>query len=102
MPIDKAIDEMVARTSRAWHRPSWWILLAALPWVLGVAFLIQESTTESQIAERQQTTSGIVTAHEPSNHNRYGYRFEANGRAYTGWQSPKNEELAIGKQVIVF
>jgi hypothetical protein len=24
------------------------------------------------------------------------------GRAYTGWQSPKDEELAIGKQVIVF
>jgi len=102
MPMGKAIDEIVARTSRAWYRPSWWNLLVALPWALGVAFLIQESTRESQIAERQQTTSGIVTAHEPSNHNRYGYRFEVAGRAYTGWQIPKDEELAIGKQVIVF
>jgi hypothetical protein len=96
--VGNAIDEMVAR----WHRPSWWNLLVTLPWALGAAFLIQESITQSHIAERQQTTSGIVTAHEPSNHNRYGYGFEVDGRAYTGWQSPKDEELAIGKQVVVF
>ena len=58
--------------------------------------------TESQIARRQQTTSGIVTAHEPANHNQYSYKFEVDGKAYTGWQSPKDNELAIGKQVIVF
>jgi hypothetical protein len=102
MPVENAIDGMVARTGRAWYRPSWWNLLVALPWALGLAFLIQASITENQIAGRQQTTSGIVTAHEPSNHNRYGYRFEVNGRAFTGWQSPKDEEFAIGRQVIVF
>ena len=57
---------------------------------------------ESRIAGRQQTTSGIVTTHEPANHNRYGYKFEVDGKVYTGWQSPKDDELAIGKQVIVF
>ncbi len=102
MPVGNAIDGMVARSGRAWNRPSWWNLLVALPWALGLAFLIQESRTESQIAGRQQATSGIVTAHEPSNHNRYGYKFDVAGRAYTGWQSPKDDELAIGKQVIVF
>jgi hypothetical protein len=102
MPSGNAIDGMVARTSRARNRPSWWNLLVALPWVLGLAFLIQESRTASQIAGRQQTTSGIVTAHEPANHNRYGYKFEVDGKAYAGWQSPKDNELAIGKQVIVF
>src|SRR5271157_285978 len=102
MPIGNAIDEMVARTSRTWSHPSWWNLLVVLPWVLGLSFLIQQSRTESQIAGRQQTTSGIVTAHEPANHNRFGYKFQVNGKAYTGWQSPGNHELAIGKQVVVF
>ena len=102
MPIGKAIDEMVARTNRRWNRPSWWNLLVVLPWFLALAFLIQQSRTESQIAGRQQTTSGIVTAHEPANHNRFGYKFQANGKTYTGWQSPGNGELAIGKQVVVF
>jgi hypothetical protein len=102
MSIGNAIDEMVEKTSRTWSHPSWWNLLVVLPWVLGLAFLIQEARTESQIAGRQQTTSGMVTAHEPSNHNRYGYRFQVNGKTYDGWQSPGNDELAIGKQVIVF
>jgi hypothetical protein len=73
-----------------------------LPWIVGLAFLIRELRTEGQIARRQQTTSGIVTAHEPANHNSYGYRFDVDGKAYAGWQSPGNDELAIGKQVIVF
>lgn len=95
-------DEMVEKTSRTWNHPSWWNLLVVLPWVLGLILLIRESRTETQIAGRQQTTSGIVTAHEPANHNRYGYRFEVNGKTYNGWQSPGNDELAIGKQVTVF
>jgi hypothetical protein len=102
MPIGNAIDEMEARISRTWNRPSWWNLLVVLPWVLGSAFLIHESRTESQIAGRQQSSSGIVTAHEPANHNRFGYKFEVSGKKYTGWQSPGSDELAIGKQVIVF
>lgn len=102
MPTGNAIDEMETKISRTWNHPSWWNLLVALPWVFGLAFLIQESRTERQIAGRQQTTSGIVTTHDPSNHNRYGYKFEVNGKTYTGWQSPGNDELAIGKQVIVF
>ena len=102
MPIGNAFDEMVEKATRTWSHPSWWHLLAVLPWALGLAFLIQESRRESQIAGRQQTTLGIVTAHEPANHNRYGYRFQVNDKTYNGWQSPGNDELAIGKQVIVF
>jgi hypothetical protein len=102
MPIGNAIDGMVARTTRTWNHPSWWNLLVVLPWVLGLAFLIQESRTDSQVAERQRMTSGIVIAHEPANHNQYEYKFEVDGKAYTGWQSPKDNELAVGKQVILF
>ena len=102
MTVGNAIDEMVERTRRTWSRPSWWNLLVVLPWALGLVFLIHESTIDSQIAGRQQTASGIVTAHEPANHNRYGYKFQVDGKSYTGWESHTGSELAIGKQVTVF
>jgi hypothetical protein len=73
-----------------------------LPWAIGLAFLIHEWKTDSQVAGRQQTASGIVIAYEPANHNLYGYKFEVDGKPYTGWEGPKGRELAIGKQVIVF
>lgn len=69
---------------------------------LGLILLVQEWRVHGQIAGRQQTTSGIVTAHEPANHNRYGYKFEVDSKAYVGWQVPVHSDLAIGQQVIVF
>lgn len=42
------------------------------------------------------------SAHEPANHNRYGYIFSVDGRSYTGWESPRKDELEIGKQVVVY
>ena len=44
----------------------------------------------------------MVTAYEPGNHNQYVYKFEVAGRWYTGRESPKHDELAIGKQVVVY
>jgi Protein of unknown function (DUF3592) len=102
MTVDNEIDEMAERTRRAWSRPSWGNLLVVLPWALGLVFLIHEWRIDSQIAGRQQTASGIVTAHEPANHNRYGYKFQVDGKSYTGWESPTESKLAIGKQVTVF
>ena len=43
-----------------------------------------------------------MTAHEPANHNRFAYKFDVDGKTYTGWQSPGSDQLAIGKQVVVF
>lgn len=88
---------------QSWSDTWYWDLLKVTPWVLGLAFLLQDWSTDRQVATRQQTTSGIVIAHQPTNHDRYGYKFQVNGRTYTGWQSPmKGNELAIGKQVTVF
>jgi hypothetical protein len=102
MTAGSALDGMAARAILAWQRPSWWNLLVVLPWAVALIFLIQESKTDRQIAGRQQMTSGIVTAHEPSNHDRYGYRFEVHGKPYGGWQIPGNSELALGQQVTIF
>jgi hypothetical protein len=53
------------------------------------------------IADREETAIGIVTVHEPANHNRYGYNFPVAGKSYNGWESPKSE-LQIGQQVRVY
>ena len=96
------INDYVAKLSRAWERPSWWNLLIVLPWAIGLVLIIGEWRTDVQVAKRQQTTSGTVTTHEPANHNQYVYKFEVSGTSYTGRQSPKGDELSLGKQVVVF
>ena len=54
------------------------------------------------MALREQTTSGIITAHEPANHNRYGYTFKLNEKTYSGWQVPSDsEQFAVGQVVTV-
>jgi hypothetical protein len=102
MTIGNAIDGKVARITRAWNYPSWWNLLVVLPWALGLALFLHEWKTDRQIARRQHATSGSVTAYEPANHNQYDYKFEVDGKSYTGRESSKRGELALGKQVIVF
>src|ERR1700683_57890 len=90
------------RTTRVWSYPSWWNLLVALPWTLGLIFCIHGWKTDDAIAQRQQTTQGVITAHDLANHNQYGYTFYVNGKSYTGWQSPRTNELQVGKQVLVY
>lgn len=85
-----------------WANPSWWNLLVVLPWAIGAIVFIHAWKVDREVAAREQTTLGIVTTHEPSNHNRYGYVFWVNGKNFTGWESPKKEELEIGKQVVVY
>jgi hypothetical protein len=53
-------------------------------------------------AQREKITNGTITAHEPANHNRYGYSFSVNGKSYSGWESPRKEEPHVGQQVTVF
>jgi hypothetical protein len=63
---------------------------------------IHEWRVDRNIASRKQTTQGLITTHEPSNHNQYSYVFTVNGKNFTGWESPTNEELDIGKRVVVY
>jgi hypothetical protein len=57
---------------------------------------------DRDIATREQTTEGVITSHEPTNHNRYGYIFHVGGKTFTGWQSPMKDEFEIGKPVTVY
>jgi hypothetical protein len=53
------------------------------------------------VSLREQTTTGTIILHEPEHHNRYGYRFQVDGRAYTGWETPLKVEPKIGQSVRV-
>jgi len=100
--LGKIVDHMQRRATRTWANPSWWNVLVVLPWTIGVAFLIYQWNVDRGIATREQTTLAVITAHEPSNHNRFGYVFFLNGKSFTGWESPGKDGLNIGQQVVVF
>jgi hypothetical protein len=95
-------DDTEQRARRTWANPSWWFLFVVLPWTIGAIFCVHEWIVDRRVASREQTTQGIITVHEPSNHNRYGYVFSVNGKAFTGWESPRIDKLEIGKQVVVY
>jgi hypothetical protein len=54
------------------------------------------------IASRQQTTSAVITSHEPAQHNRYGYAFTLAGRTYHGGDSPADGNWSMGQRVTVY
>ena len=88
--------------SRYSHGPRWWALVIAAPWVIGVTFCTYAWYRDRAVALREQTTSGAIIAHEPANHDRYGYTFNVNEKTYSGWQVPYgSEQFAVGQVVTV-
>ena len=95
-------DGIAHRTLRDWHRPSWRMLVIAAPLVIAAMFCIHGWYADRVVARRQQTTSGTIVAHEPANHNRYGYTFNLNQKAYSGWQVPYDDQhFTVGQVVTV-
>ncbi len=95
-------DNTEPRIRKTWAYPSWWLLLVVLPWTIGALICVHEWLVDKSVASREQTTQGIITVHEPSNHNRYEYVFSMNGKSFTGWESPRTDRLEIGQQVVVY
>jgi hypothetical protein len=73
-----------------------------LPWALGAVLSIHEWKVDRDVATREQTTQGVITSHEPANHNQYGSAFSVKGKNFSGWESPNKDELEIGKKVLVY
>jgi hypothetical protein len=86
----------------AWRNPSWWNLSIVMPWVLGAIFGLYRWGVNSSVAARERTVSGVITAHDPRNHDRYGYTFIVDGKSYRGWEIPEHAEPIMGQQVIVY
>lgn len=102
MGFGRAIDDVIGKERDRWSNPSWWNALIVLPWVIGVILCVTGWWTQRQVAARQLTTTGTITEHQPSNHNQFGYVFTVGEKSYSGWQSPKADELRIGKVVTVY
>jgi hypothetical protein len=102
MTIGKIVDHVERQAIRTWANPTWWNLLVVLPWAIGTLLFIHEWRVDRDIATREQRTQGVITVHEPANHNRYGYVFSVGDKSFTGWESPGKDGLKIGKQVLVY
>ena len=102
MTLPQELDHQERQTTRKWENPSWWNLFIVLPWALGAVLSIHEWRVDRDVATREQTTQGVITSHEPANHNQYEYIFLVNGKNFSGWQSPNKDELEIGKKVLVY
>ncbi len=96
------LGQKVDQAAGAWIDPSWWNLLIILPWAIGIVMFVGECLADLGSAKREMTASGVVTAHEPANHDRYGYIFSVNGKEFRGWQSPAKNELEIGEKVLIY
>ena len=93
---------MSSQTWANWTNPSWWNLIVAFPWALGAIMALHEWQADRQVASRQQTAEGVVTAHEPANHNRYRYEFSVGGKSWNGWSIPTNGDYPLGARVVVY
>ena len=102
MTIGTIVDGIIARRGGAWAHASWWNVLIILPWTIGLVVMLYQWRTDVHTAERQRTTSGVITAHEAANHNQFRYEFQVEGKRYTGLEAPRVRELGLGKQVTVF
>jgi hypothetical protein len=69
------------------------------PWILGTILLVYEWNVDRKIAGREQTTQGVITAHEPENHNRFGYVFTVNSKSFNGWESQRARDFPIEQNI---
>jgi hypothetical protein len=54
------------------------------------------------VANREQETTCLITAHETSNHNQYRYSFTVLGRPYTGISQSPTDSAVVGEQMKVY
>lgn len=85
------------------HSPRWSVLILVVGFTVAVMlFFVYPWHRARAVAARQQTASGTIVAHEPSNHDRYGYTFSVNQKTYSGWQVPYDDvQFTVGQVVTV-
>jgi hypothetical protein len=88
---------------RHWYSPHWSVLVfAVVLTIVAVTFFVYPWYQDGVVAARQQTASGTIVAHEPANHDRYGYTFSVNQKTYSGWQIPYDDvQFTVGQVVTV-
>jgi hypothetical protein len=77
-------------------------MFITFPFILGVFFVVPDVLRDDAAASRQQTSPGLVTAYEPSNHNRCRYTFIVQGKQYSGMSSAPATTLSVGDRILVY
>jgi hypothetical protein len=85
---------------KSWQ--SWSTMLITIPWIVGIIVMLGQSHSEMTVARRQQTTTGIITSYERSNHNQYRYGFSVNDTKYEGIGNTPSDSAVVGEQATVF
>ena len=82
----------------------------AFVFVVGVAlpfcFYATQYIQHRLAAAREQTTAGVLTAHEPQNHDRYEFSYVIAGQSFKSWHvgtvNCDQGVLAVGNTVTVY
>jgi hypothetical protein len=81
---------------------SWWSLTLTLPLFIALGGVVPNALRDADVARREKTVEGIVTAYEPSNHNQCRYSFAFDGRLFEGMGSSPTNTATVGQHVTVF
>jgi len=81
---------------------SWRSLFITFPFVIGVLLVAPQAAREQAAATRQQTSQGVVTAYDRSDHNQCSYDFSVLGRPYSGRRSANTTDVIVGDHVLVY
>jgi hypothetical protein len=76
--------------------------MVTLPFVFGILIVASQAVREARAASRQQTSQGVVTAYDRSDHNQCSYIFSARGTHYTGRRGADTTDVRVGDHVLVY
>jgi hypothetical protein len=77
-------------------------LVVLIPVVLGAFFLMNSAQEASEVARRQQVTTGVLVAHKLSNHDRWEYQFQVEAHGYSGLDRVRTGTPRIGQAVTIY
>jgi hypothetical protein len=72
-------------------------LVIPTPWVIGAIIFLASAHKYKEMSSREQTTSGTIILHEVQNHNRFGYRFQIDGKATEAGKLPSTKSPRLVK-----
>lgn len=81
---------------------SWRSLFITFPFVIGLLLVAPDAAKEHAAATRQQTSQGVVTAYDRSDHNQCSYGFDILGKRYSGRRSADTTDINVGDHVLVY
>ena len=91
---------------RKLHRSGGFAFVFVIGVVLPFCFCATQYIQHRLVAARQQTTIGVLTAHEPQNHDRYEFSYVVGEKSFKAWHvgtvNCDQDALVVGNRVTVY